>query len=354
MKKLFYIYLLILTLLFPCYSFGSQVIGGGSTGSGDVTGPSASTDSELPLFSSTTGKIIKRSNTLTGIPKLTSGVVSIATAGTDYENPLTFSLPLVRTVNAITIPLATGYIWQGVANVPTAVDSLHIPTINMSVQTSSIPWIVGTSQPSTFNVNGMAWYDSDGYYLSIRDQTNTRNLLFYPKVLTDTYYAPIAPAASTVVNTPAGNIAAIDVQAAINELDMEKLATSTTFVTDIGAVFDGGASAITTNAKTVYRQVSYTATITNWIVICDVDSSTAGIIVSMYKDAYAEDTLPTTTMCTTGSAPHVTAGAHKVHSAAWDCDVTTITAGDVLAFKVTTAPTASTWCSVSLKLTRGL
>jgi len=56
---------------------------------GDVIGPSSSTDSELPLFSGTSGKTLKRSNTLTGIPKLTSGVVSIATADTDYLTPST-------------------------------------------------------------------------------------------------------------------------------------------------------------------------------------------------------------------------------------------------------------------------
>jgi hypothetical protein len=56
---------------------------------GDVTGASSSSDSELPLFSGTSGKTLKRSNTLTGIPKLTSGVVSMATADTDYLTPST-------------------------------------------------------------------------------------------------------------------------------------------------------------------------------------------------------------------------------------------------------------------------
>lgn len=56
------------------------------SGSGDVTGPSSSVDSEIALFSSTTGKVIKRAST-TGILKGTSGVLSAATAGTDYYNP---------------------------------------------------------------------------------------------------------------------------------------------------------------------------------------------------------------------------------------------------------------------------
>lgn len=60
--------------------------GGGGGGSGDVTGPSSSVDSEIALFSSTTGKVIKRAST-SGILKGTSGVLSAATAGTDYLAP---------------------------------------------------------------------------------------------------------------------------------------------------------------------------------------------------------------------------------------------------------------------------
>lgn len=55
-------------------------------GSGDVVGPAASVDSELALFSLTTGKLLKRA-TLTGIVKAASGVASAATAGTDYYAP---------------------------------------------------------------------------------------------------------------------------------------------------------------------------------------------------------------------------------------------------------------------------
>lgn len=51
-----------------------------------VTGQASSVDSEVALFSGTGGKTIKRA-TGSGIPKLTSGVQSIATAGTDYYNP---------------------------------------------------------------------------------------------------------------------------------------------------------------------------------------------------------------------------------------------------------------------------
>lgn len=60
--------------------------GGGGSGTGDVTGPSSSVDSEIALFSGTTGKVIKRAS-LTGIVKAASGVASAASAGTDYYAP---------------------------------------------------------------------------------------------------------------------------------------------------------------------------------------------------------------------------------------------------------------------------
>lgn len=56
---------------------------GTSTANGDVTGPASSVDSELALFSGTSGKAIKRA-TGSGLAKLTSGVLSTAVSGTDY------------------------------------------------------------------------------------------------------------------------------------------------------------------------------------------------------------------------------------------------------------------------------
>lgn len=58
----------------------------GATGVGDVVGPASSVDSEIALFNSTTGKLIKRAST-TGLLKATSGVIAAAVAGTDYVAP---------------------------------------------------------------------------------------------------------------------------------------------------------------------------------------------------------------------------------------------------------------------------
>ena len=51
-----------------------------------IEGITSSVDSELALWSSTTGKVLKRAD-LTGIVKATSGVATTATAGTDYVAP---------------------------------------------------------------------------------------------------------------------------------------------------------------------------------------------------------------------------------------------------------------------------
>jgi hypothetical protein len=59
----------------------------GDAGTGDVSSNTVtSVDGEMPLFSGTAGKTIKRS-TLTGLLKSLSGVPAVAAAGTDYYNP---------------------------------------------------------------------------------------------------------------------------------------------------------------------------------------------------------------------------------------------------------------------------
>lgn len=54
-------------------------------GTGDVTGGAASSDGEVVFYSGTSGKAIKRSNTISGLLKLSSGVASAALYGTDLR-----------------------------------------------------------------------------------------------------------------------------------------------------------------------------------------------------------------------------------------------------------------------------
>lgn len=83
--------------------------GADGAGAGDVIGPASSVDSEIALFSSTTGKLLKRAS-LTGLVKATSGVASAATAGTDYVAPGgALGTPSSGTLtNATGLPVSTG------------------------------------------------------------------------------------------------------------------------------------------------------------------------------------------------------------------------------------------------------
>ena len=88
---------------------GTDALWSTPSGAGDVVGPASSVDSELVLFNSTTGKLIKRAS-LTGLVKATSGVASAATAGTDYVAPGgALGTPSSGTLtNATGLPLSTG------------------------------------------------------------------------------------------------------------------------------------------------------------------------------------------------------------------------------------------------------
>lgn len=61
------------------------ITGADGAGTGNVTGPLGTSDNILVQFSGTTGRVIK-ANAQTGLVKVTSGVVSIAVAGTDYAS----------------------------------------------------------------------------------------------------------------------------------------------------------------------------------------------------------------------------------------------------------------------------
>tara|TARA_R110000868_G_scaffold196311_1_gene442191 strand:+ start:121 stop:849 length:729 start_codon:yes stop_codon:yes gene_type:complete len=105
---------------------GAGVLSFASTGSGDVVGPSSSVDSELALFNSTTGKLIKRAS-LTGLVKATSGVASAATAGTDYVAPAgALGTPSSGTLTNCT---ADGTDAVGFRNVPIASKSAAYTTV---------------------------------------------------------------------------------------------------------------------------------------------------------------------------------------------------------------------------------
>jgi hypothetical protein len=105
---------------------GAGVLSFATGGAGDVVGPASSVDSELALFNSTTGKLIKRAS-LTGLVKATSGVASAATAGTDYVAPSgALGTPSSGTLSACTVD---GTDAVGFRNVPIASKSAAYTTV---------------------------------------------------------------------------------------------------------------------------------------------------------------------------------------------------------------------------------
>ncbi len=76
-----------------------------SVGTGDVVGPALSVNSEIALFSSTTGKVIKRA-TGTGVVHATSGVYS--TAAVNLGTEVTSTLPYANFVNSTAIDVLVG------------------------------------------------------------------------------------------------------------------------------------------------------------------------------------------------------------------------------------------------------
>ena len=105
------------------YWRGDGTWGTPPTGTGDVVGPSASVDSEIVLFSGTTGKLVKRAST-TGILKATGGVLSAATAGTDYSTSSSTETLTNKTINLSSNTLSTT-----VAQLNTAVSDGDVATL---------------------------------------------------------------------------------------------------------------------------------------------------------------------------------------------------------------------------------
>jgi hypothetical protein len=117
----------------------------GDTGTGDVSGPASSVDSEIVLFDSTTGKLLKRAST-TGILKGTSGVLSAATAGTDYVAPGTATtFTATQTFSGTSSALALAL-----------TDAAETTTISATAATGTIAYDVTTQSVLYYTSNASA------------------------------------------------------------------------------------------------------------------------------------------------------------------------------------------------------
>lgn len=127
-----------------------------ANGSGDVTGPAASVDSEIVLFNGTTGKVIKRASG-TGYVKVTSGVMGSPSAtipNTDITGLGTISTQNANSVTitggSITGATITGNI-TGNASTATALQTARAIYGNNFDGTAALTQIIGSAFGGTAN-----------------------------------------------------------------------------------------------------------------------------------------------------------------------------------------------------------
>lgn len=134
-----------------------------NAGSGGVNITTDAGNSDITLDPHGTGDIIL--STFTGLLKGTSGAVSTATAGTDYELPLTFTYPLQRSTNTISLAFgtSTSNTWGGTQTFtnPIAISSTTATsTFGGAVQASSLE-ITGTGTSTVLRGNVIVEGDID-------------------------------------------------------------------------------------------------------------------------------------------------------------------------------------------------
>jgi len=119
----------------------------------------------------------------------------------------------------------------------------------------------------------------------------------------------------------------------------------------IVAIFDGGGSAIPLNSIAYVHRDYAISSIDEWTVTCNAEDATP-IVIDVYGQAYSASSLPASTLCSTGTKPTGGGASAYGNQAAWNCSTTSSAANYDYAFKVITAPSTSTWCVVTLKVTR--
>ena len=137
-----------------------------ASGTGNVTGVAASTDGELPLFSGVGGKTIKRSNTLTGLVFVQSGVVGVDTSantrtmlglGTVATAPSGNFMAASTTPSFTTLTTTGSVTAQGVLDVSgqiTGAVDASLNTVHTSTLTVSGDASTNTSHASTYTASG--------------------------------------------------------------------------------------------------------------------------------------------------------------------------------------------------------
>ena len=122
-------------------------------------------------------------------------------------------------------------------------------------------------------------------------------------------------------------------------------------VEQIVAIFDGGGAVIPVNSIAYVHRDYAISSINEWTVTCNAEDATP-IVIDVFGQAYSASSLPSSTLCSTGTKPTGGGASAYGNQATWNCGTTSSAANYDYAFKVTTAPSTSTWCVVTLKVTR--
>lgn len=120
---------------------GSVASWGTISGTGDVSGPSSSVDSEIALFSSTTGKVIKRA-TGTGFVKVSSGVMQTPASTVSLTTEVSGTLP--------------------VGNGGTGASTLTANNVILGNGTSAVQFVAPSTSGNVLTSNGTTWASSPG------------------------------------------------------------------------------------------------------------------------------------------------------------------------------------------------
>jgi len=113
-----------------------------------------------------------------------------------------------------------------------------------------------------------------------------------------------------------------------------------------GITIDGGGSAITTGVKG-YITIPFNGTITGWDLLGDISGS---IVIDVWKDTYANFP-PTVADTIAGSEKPTLSSAQKNQDLSLSTWTTSVTAGDIIAFNVSSASTV-TRVNLTIRITK--
>lgn len=142
-----------------CQQIGGTA-GGGGGGLGDVVGPSSSSDNELLIASGSTGKVLKRSNTLNGYVKVISGVVNAAIIP---ESDLPFSIDAAKIADGSVSSTEFQFLNGVTAAIQTQINA-KAPLVSPAFTTPNVGAATGTSLVLTGDVAAANFFSTNSSY----------------------------------------------------------------------------------------------------------------------------------------------------------------------------------------------